>query len=189
MAHKRYLEKISAELTAISERNLEPIIEKIENIVKIWSQGKLTLIGKVIIIKSLLESRLIYRLSVLPSPPIEYLKRIDKMLFSFLWNNKPHKICRYIITQSKEQAGLSMTDIYLKNRALKIAWINRRLTDIDGSIYPWLQKYCKVPIEYLLECNLSPQDVNHCWLKKTLRVLGWHYIPMVSLQLHQHSGS
>ena len=82
-----------------------------------------------------------------------------------------------------------MTDIYLKNRALKIAWINRLLTDIDGSIYPLLQKYCEVPIKYLLECNLSPQDVNHCWLKKTLRILGWRYIPMVSLQLHQHSGS
>ena len=158
--------KISAELTAISERNLEPIIEKIEYIVKIWSQRKLTLIGKVTIIKSLLESQLIYRLSVLPSPPIEYLKRIDKILFSFLWNNKPHKICKDIITQSKEQAGLSMTDIYLKNRALKIAWISRLLTDIDGNIYPLLQKYCKVPIKYLLECNLSPQDVNHCWLKK-----------------------
>ena len=59
-----------------------------------------------------------------------------------------------------------MTDIYLKNRALKIARINRLLTDIDGSIYPLLQKYCKVPIKYSLECNLSPQDVNHCWLKK-----------------------
>lgn len=156
---------VTTNLTKLNELNFDPIITKMNNIIKIWSRRKLTLMGKVTIIKSLLESQLIYRLSVLPSPQTEYLKKIDKILFDYLWNNKPHKISKDVITQSRQNAGLSMTDIVLKNRALKIAWIKRIIDDSENIISPILNYYCKVDLKYLLECNLSPEDSKCCWAK------------------------
>ena len=83
---------VSPNLNEILEKNITPIIEKINSIIKIWGQRKLTLFGKTTVIKYLLESQRIYRLSVLPSPKIETLRNIDKILFDFLWDKKPHKI-------------------------------------------------------------------------------------------------
>ena len=53
---------VSPNLNEIWDKNITPIIEKINSIIKIWGQRKLTLFGKTTVIKSLLESQLIYRL-------------------------------------------------------------------------------------------------------------------------------
>ena len=96
---------VSPNLNEIWDKNITPIIEKINSIIKIWGQRKLTLFGKTTVIKSLLESQLIYRLSVLPSPKIETLRNIDKILFDFLWDKKPHKILKKVIIKPKSEGG------------------------------------------------------------------------------------
>ena len=68
---------------------------------KNMDQRKLTLYGKTTIIKSLLESQLIYRLSVLPSPDMSIMNEIDKTLFDFLWDKKPHKIAKKVTIKPK----------------------------------------------------------------------------------------
>ncbi len=50
-------------------KNFNPLIAKIQNLVKIWSIGNLTIFGRVAVIKAHLQSQLVNQLSVLPSPP------------------------------------------------------------------------------------------------------------------------
>ena len=83
---------ITPNLTEVVDKNINPVIEKMCNIIKICRQRKLTLFGKITIIKFLLESQLIYGLSVLPTPKMETMRNIDKILFDYLWDKKPHKI-------------------------------------------------------------------------------------------------
>ena len=59
---------LTTELPEVAQANIYPSLEKIQNIIKIWSMRKLTLLGKITVIKSLLESQLVYKLSVLPNP-------------------------------------------------------------------------------------------------------------------------
>ena len=59
---------ISTDLAQLTKINLDPILVKIKNLIKIWSWRQLTLYGKICIINSLLASQLIYRLTVLPTP-------------------------------------------------------------------------------------------------------------------------
>ena len=47
------------------------------------------------------------------------MKEIDKTLFDFLWDKKPHKIAKKVIIKPKNQTGLAMVDIYTKIRHLK----------------------------------------------------------------------
>ena len=58
-----------------------------------WSHRRLTLMGKITVIKSLLASQLVYILSPLPSND-HYIKMIQNALFTFLWNGKKDKINR-----------------------------------------------------------------------------------------------
>ena len=99
--------------------NITPVVQKIVNIIKTWGQRKLTLYGKTTIMKSLLESQLIYTLSVLPSPDLSIMEEIDKALFDFLWDKKPHKIAKKEIIKPKNQTGLAIVDFYTKIRHLK----------------------------------------------------------------------
>ena len=73
------------------------------------------------LIKSLLESQLVYRLSTLPSPSTEMLKTLEQILFNFLWDYKPYKIAKTVTTKPRADGGLAMIDIDKKHRAHKIA--------------------------------------------------------------------
>ena len=90
---------------------------------------KLPLFGKITVIKSPLESQLVYELSVLPNPSHQLLKEIDQTLFNFFWCNKPHRITKHMAIEPRDLGGLSMIDIYTKHMALKAAWVKRLMSD------------------------------------------------------------
>ena len=67
--------------------------EKISKIIENWQFRRLTLLGKITVIKSLLASQIVYILSPLPTPS-GYLKEINSLLYKFLWNGKCEKVKR-----------------------------------------------------------------------------------------------
>ena len=86
--------------------------EKISKIINDCSHLRLTLIGKKIVIKSLLASQLIYILSPLPTNN-KYVESIKKELFAFLWDGKDDKIKRTQIVNNYAEGGLKMLDLKL----------------------------------------------------------------------------
>ncbi len=73
------------------KRNFNPLIDKMQGIVRLWMQRDMILYGKAIIVKSFITPQLVYPLSVLPSLPPAPFKDIEKLIFRFVWNNKPDK--------------------------------------------------------------------------------------------------
>ena len=65
-------------------QNWESKVDKINNIIKVWKMRNLTMVGKILIIKSLLSSQLTYISSVLTLPE-HVIKYINKTLFQFVW--------------------------------------------------------------------------------------------------------
>ena len=49
------------------------------------------------------------------------LEHIEKMLFKFIWNDKPDRIKRDIMKQHKLLGGINVPDIKTKNKSLKLA--------------------------------------------------------------------
>ena len=74
--------------------NLEPKIDSFKNCLKQWQHRKLTLLGKVTVVKSLALPKLIYALSVLPLPSMKTTNDLEKCMFNFIWDGKPDKITR-----------------------------------------------------------------------------------------------
>ena len=89
---------------------------------------RLSLIGKITVIKSLAASQIIHLLSPLQTNP-QIIKQINDLFFVFLWNNKGDKIKRNVIIQNYGNGGLRMLDITSFNKALKSVWIRKYLDE------------------------------------------------------------
>ena len=141
--------------------NLDTKLNKIESLYKVWSKRSLSLYGKIIIIKTFGMSQLVYSLSNLPSPPSEFLKQIERVNFSFVWDDKPDKIKRDVLYKPYEEGGLKMVNIQLFNESLKLAWIKRLLSEKEGT-WKYLVFYqfriLSILRRLFFECNLSDDD-------------------------------
>ena len=96
-------------------------MEKILNSLK---RRKLTLVGKINIVKSLGLSKLIYNASVL-SLPENFSKRVDKVILDFIWDNKPRKIKTTTLIGDRNMGGLNLSEFESMNKALKASWVKR----------------------------------------------------------------
>ena len=94
-----------------------------------WKRRKLTLLGKVNIVKSVGLSKLIYNASVLPVRE-NFCDQVNKITFNSIWDNKIAKIKKKkkkkkTIIGERKKGGLTMIDFTLMNKALKSTWIKR----------------------------------------------------------------
>ena len=82
-----------ADLTGMDE-NFTIKLEEIKVIFNSWFNRFLTPHGKVLIIKSLVLSKLSHIVTIIPSLSNPQLKLLTKTCFKFIWNNKPDMISR-----------------------------------------------------------------------------------------------
>ncbi len=157
--------------------NYSKALSKIANNIKLWSKRYLTLYGKVVVLNTFIISQLIYLMSVLPAPPDELLSTVNTIIYNFIWNNKPDKIKRDIMKLPKCLGGISVPDIYLKNIALKVAWIPRVMTG-DKSWNIWFRHNVPIHFDLFWTCNMNEQDatiycthIQHELLKQIIQ--GW----------------
>ena len=73
----------SVEVFDIWDLNTEQIYNSIESICKNWSKRKLTLFGRITIIKSLALAKFIHLFRALPNPPVELIKKLEKCSINF----------------------------------------------------------------------------------------------------------
>ena len=102
--------------------NYEEKLQKIKNCLNTWELRRLTLLGKITVLKSLVVSQLVYILSPLKANQTA-IEEINKLFYQFLWNGKRDKIKRNILINDYPNGGLRMLDIASFNKALKITWI------------------------------------------------------------------
>ena len=86
--------------------------------------------GKIVILKSLAVSQIIYVLSPLPTPK-GVIKEINTLLYDFVWGNKGDTIKRTEMINDYSKGGLKMIDIASFNQALKMKWVKSCLDEHD----------------------------------------------------------
>ena len=111
--------------------NFESIEKSLKQLVKGWSWRGLTLIGKVQIIKSFALPKVLYRLMLISSNK-EFIKKINTLLFSFVWKGKDKLKCTVLINQI-EKGGLKMPDLNLMISAQRIICMKKYLTPYAAS--------------------------------------------------------
>ena len=111
----------------IWDLNIKEILVKIKNIINQWSKRKLSLSGRITVIKSLAMSKFVHLFISLPAPPHDLIKEREKMFYKFLWNSGSNRIKRRIIIRNIGCAGLRMIELRSFIKALKISWLRRIL--------------------------------------------------------------
>ena len=115
----------TTEVFDIWDVNINDTFTRVENVLKQWSKRKLTLLGRITIIKSLALAKFIHLLLALPNPPGDFIKRLERLFFKFLWNAGPDRIKREVIVKDLKAGGLRMININSFIKALKITWLRR----------------------------------------------------------------
>ena len=110
--------------TLISE-NYANILDKISARLKGWQRRKLSMIGKINIIKCLGISQIIYLFTMLPSPGMEFLKKLENLLFHFIWDKGKDRIKRSTLIGPPDLGGVGMIDVHCLKESVNISWIKR----------------------------------------------------------------
>ena len=96
--------------------NFDRKIQKLHLKLDTWRARDLTLFGRVLILKSLGISQLVYSISNVEVP--DYVSStVKQKLFSFLWKKKKDKIKRTGLYQDYGTGGLRMTDFKITIKA------------------------------------------------------------------------
>ena len=148
----------SYDLNKTNELNFVEKIKNLEKTLNCWKRRNLTLYGKINIVKTFGLSKLIYNSSVLVVP-VNLIKEIEKLIFSFIWDGKPAKIKKSTIIGERKHGGLKMTDFNTMIKALKVAWIPRlqSRTDASWKIIPEAAMQNLGGLSFITYCNY---DVN-----------------------------
>ena len=140
--------------------NYSEKLEKMRNIRKCWKYRRLSLIGKILVIKSLVASHLTYMLAPLATNQ-RAISEIYVIFYSFLWNYKGVKIKRAVLINDYDKGGLRMIDLSLFNKSLKCTWINKYLDASNRG--KWKEFFGKLDLakfggDLIFKCNLNKTD-------------------------------
>ena len=112
-------------LHEITDINIQRKMGEIQKLIRIWSTRNLTPYGKVIIIKSLLISKITHMLLSLPSSSVWCIKELNETFAKFLWCGKPPKWRKEILEGEYSEGGLKLHNIKLFDKMLKLSWLRR----------------------------------------------------------------
>ena len=145
----------------VAQKNFTDKEKKFKQILNLWAQRDLSLIGKITILKSLAFSLITYQCCSL-IPPEAFIKSINNLAYEFLWDGKPNKVKRNTIIADYFDGGLKMLDIKQFTCAQKAMWVKRLC---KGKMASW-KAY---PMQFLnkllglesFKCNLNTKVNTH----------------------------
>ena len=131
-------------------------LNKLENVLNLWSIRSLSLIGRINVVKNLAISKLVYNSSVL-TPPKDFAQKVNERIFKFIWNYKPDKIKRNTLIRPLCKGGLNMVNFEMLEKSLKAAWVKRLADSPDNSNWKsaFLESTKAVGGTLILQCNYN----------------------------------
>ena len=105
-----------------------------------WSKRYLTVFGKITIIKSFLLPKFTHLFAALRTPSTEFIRKLNRALFHFLWNGKQDKLSRKSVCREPLKGGLGMPNISTYINALKVAWARKEIT----STHMWTRLFAEM---------------------------------------------
>ena len=140
--------------------NTNAKIAKITDIIKSWKNRKLTYMGKITVIKSLLLSQKNYITSIV-CVSTDFVNNMQKILNSFLWDNKQAKLKMTTVIADKQSGGLTYIHLESYLKAQKYTWIEKLLSQKSAFIRAKLMMYLpSMTLEDFIRCDVDPNNIS-----------------------------
>ena len=116
----------------------ESILDRQRRVMEVWNDARLSHGGKELILKILVQSLALY-LATVNGMPKDVETRMTRQMRSFLWDGKKNGYMRWDeVIAPKEQGGLNVPDIKLRNEAIEIMWLKRYLKGERRPIWAYI---------------------------------------------------
>ena len=140
----------------VDNKNVDQILVKIRQTCNKWMNRKSSLMGKILIVNTLIGSLFVYKMSVMLNLYDEQVKLIESIIRDFIWNGKRPKIALELMQKDKKDDGLRLVNLRAKQDSIKIAWIFKEKDEfLNKSMYVHLDS--KIT-ELIWRCNLNCRD-------------------------------
>ena len=107
------------DLDKIVNINYNERILQIKKIIKIWSKRNLTVIGKITVVKTLILPVLNHLIITLPNPTQDILKKVNELIFTFIWSSPVHRVKKELLQKEFCKGGLKTINLFFFILALK----------------------------------------------------------------------
>ena len=174
--------EVTHDYKRLMETNYQPIIDKTRTILNSWINRRLSIIGKVQVINTLVASLFVYKMTVLPKINPAVVQTMYSMFDNFIWSGHRPKIKLDVIQLPKSDGGLGLVDLERKDDALKATWVKL----IMEGVYPHQIVHSTLqPVlgERIWMCNLHVNDVataikatNLFWVDVLKAWCKYHYV-------------
>lgn len=122
-----------------------------------WRNRGQTLLGKILIVNTLLISQLVYKMIMVCSMSDAQYRELKAIILDYLWSGKKPKIAYKKLIQSYENGGLKLHDIAVKDKSLKLSWVSKFLSNTFW--FEFIQTFFDIPLKLLFRANISPKHV------------------------------
>ena len=137
--------------------NWDKKLESAKKVLATWNQRApaLTIKGKILVIKTLVLSKMVFPASLLEVP--DYIvKELNKMMFTFIWG-KTDRIKRSQLINTEINGGMNMVHIESFFASLKAAWVTK-LKTMEGEwqnvLTNCLEKHC-ISLDYIMRTTFK----------------------------------
>ena len=114
---------IQIEPEGIFHDNVTSVLPAVQRILAERNTSNHSLLGRVLVTKSLIASKFLYPLQYAQSPGSKLSKQIQRACNKYMWSYGIHHIKAPVIYQRVAQGGLGMYSFDQQNDALKLKWI------------------------------------------------------------------
>ena len=104
------------------------VIKTVSNLIHQWSRRNLTVLGRITVVKSRLIPKFNHYILSIPNPWRTLLKRLQKLIYDFIWKNKKDKISRDQVSNDFAEGGSRLFEIDIFFETLKCTWIRSIIT-------------------------------------------------------------
>jgi len=147
-------------LNDIVNVNYNTTMQAIAKQIHHWSKRFLTVLGRIVVVKTLLLPKLNHLVLSLPTPDDSFISDINSKFYHFIWGGKTDRISRNQMALASNRGGTSMVQFESFAKALKITWIRRLfMYDNNNKVY----NLFKVNIP---NCNFDYSS--HCYWKNII---------------------
>jgi hypothetical protein len=114
-------------------KNVEKVVAAMDKQMQLWSKRRLSLLGKILILKTFVVSQMIYLFQTMSISEVN-LKLLERMMFKFIWNRSynaakaPERLKREIMLTPISKGGFGMLNIRDLNRSLIVRNFARLLS-------------------------------------------------------------
>ena len=105
--------------------NYSEKLKQIHQTMNIWKSRILTPFGRNVLLKTLLLSTLNHLFAALPNPTEYTMDKLQKMCFNFIWQGKPDKVKREVVTCIPKHGGINVPKIKEIIAAQKLSWMRK----------------------------------------------------------------